>query len=460
MRFDVDLAEIRFGYGLAPGIAPPLGTEAMLDGLKGPDAIAQALPIEPFEVFLERYAQVQEVYRIRRENPGTVLAEQAKKRRQAINKQGRLDAMGWAGQALLRAAFTPTAFRERLVAFWADHFTAYGRVGVARSATAPYIESAIRPNISGRFADLLEAAVMHPLMLHYLDQDRSIGPGSRRAIKSGGKLGLNENLAREVLELHTIGVAGPYTQKDVRQLAELFTGMTLDAKSGLKFRKGWAEPGPETVLGVTYDARPGLQTIRQALQDLSVHAATAAHIARKLVVHFVSDTPDADLVATTAARFLETDGDLMATYAAMLAHPASWAPELRNIKPPTDFVASSMRALSVDPARIQSATPRQLRRGLLLPLAAMGQTWHKPNGPDGWDEADAHWLTPQGLARRTEWAMRVPIIMRPDLPDPRAFVDTALGSYAGDHARFAANAAESRTEAIGLVLLSPAFQRR
>lgn len=460
MRFDADLAEIRFGYGRAPGIAGPEDAQAILDGLYRPDEMRLAFPIEPWKTFLNRVAAQRAQARIIREHSGSAKAETAKDARRKLVQNARRDSAGWALQTLMRAAKTETGFRERLVAFWADHFTAQGRVGVVRFASGPYIDDAIRPNMSGRFSDLLQAAVMHPLMLHYLDQDQSIGPNSARAKRAAGTKGLNENLAREVLELHTLGVNGPYSQTDVRELAELFTGMGLHPTKGFQFRKAWAEPGAETVLGVTYAAKPGLAPIRDALEDLALHPSTARHLAWKLAVHFVSDQPDADLIAHMSDAYLQSDGDLMALYAAMLEHPVAWRPDLQNVKPPMDFMASAFRALDVATSTVQAASVRDIRQGLLRPLIAMGQTWQKPDGPDGWEEADAHWLTPQGLARRTEWAMRLPIRLRPELPDPRRFVETTLGRYADEAVRFAAGAAESRTEAIGLVLLSPAFQRR
>lgn len=460
MRFVADLADIRFGYGRAPSISSAQDADAMLDGVLGPDLMQTAFPIEPFSTFLERFAAQQAQSRILRKHRGTETGEAARAARRQIHLQARSDAARWTGRALMRMARTPAPFRERLVAFWADHFTAHGRGGVLRDATGPYVEDAIRPNIAGRFADLLQAAVMHPLMLHYLDQVQSVGPNSPLAQRRKAALGLNENLAREVLELHTLGVDGPYTQGDVRELAALFTGMSVDAQKGFVFRKARAEPGAETVLGVTYEARPGVQNIREVLEDLSVHPATAEHLARKLAVHFVSDTPNAELIAHMAARYLAADGDLMALYAGLLEHPSSWEAELRNVKPPIDFMASAFRALDVPDQVIQDAKVKDIRSGILRPLARMGQAWQKPPGPDGWEERDGHWMTPQGLAERTLWAMRAPIRLRPNLPDPRLFVETALGGYADKRVRFAASAAESRVEAIGLVLLSPAFQRR
>ncbi|MEP1538883.1 MAG: DUF1800 domain-containing protein [Paracoccaceae bacterium] len=455
-----ELAEVRFGYGLSPNIKPPEDATALLAGLQTVDDMAIRFPIEPFDDFRERMVAAQLQNKIRRQNRGTDKAKAARKQRNIVNREARVAAMGWMVQSLMRATHSEHAFRERLCAFWGDHFTARGKRGVIRRATGPYLEEAIRPNLTGRFSDMLLDAVMHPLMIHYLDQERSMGPGSERALKRGKDAGLNENLAREVLELHTLGVNGPYTQDDVRQLAELFTGMTIQVNVGFKFRKDWVEPGPETVLDKSYGPRPGLEPIRAALQDLAAHPATARHVAWKLAVHFVSDDPDNALIDHVANRFIETDGDLMQVYAALLEHPSAWGPELRNAKPPDAFIASSFRALAVHEDLFVDLREQDLRVGLLVPLAMMGQPWQAPTSPAGWDEEDESWLTPQGLAWRVQWSMAVPTRLMKRLPDPRNFVESALGSFATEEVRFAAKSAESRNEAIGLVLMAPAFQRR
>ncbi|MEO0633221.1 MAG: DUF1800 domain-containing protein [Pseudomonadota bacterium] len=456
--FDPELADLRFGYGLAPDVPPPERVDDMLAGLTGADDMAAQFPIEPFDTFRARMIAVAETSRIRRQKRGTPDAAAARQRRNQLNAIARKDGLRWAGHMLLRQIWTPTAFRERLIAFWADHFTAHGKQGVSRRATSPYIEEAIRPNIAGKFGELLQAAVMHPVMLFYLDQMRSMGPRSVRGKKRQN--GLNENLAREVLELHTLGVDGPYTQTDVRQLAELFTGLSFRPRHGFVFRKDFVEPGPETLLGVTYSDTGGTAPIRAALRDLARHPATARHIARKLAVHFVADIPDPDLVDRLETTYLDTGGDLLALYEALLSHPNAWEPHLQNIKPPQDFMASAMRALAVPEAKLMRFGERKMRRIISRPLTAMGQQWQRPAGPDGWPEEDPHWITPQGIAGRVQWAMNAPEFILRVLPDPRDFVASSLGTRASKVIRFAAASAENRREGIGLVLMSPAFQRR
>lgn len=430
----------------------------MLDGLRRSDDMAQRFAVTPFADYARHLATADQ---IRAQGRKTGTQEAARQQIVEIGKALAGERMRWFAANLLRWSHSETPLRERLTLFWADHFTARGKTMLTAAAGFPYIEEAIRPNLTGRFADLLIAATTHPLMLHYLDQARSVGPNSPAAARAKRLGGLNENLAREVLELHSLGVGGPYAQSDVRQLAELFTGLSYRNGQGFRFRTGFAEPGPETVLGRSYGGDGGaLAPVLEALHDLASHPATARHIAGKLAVHFVSDRPDPALIDHVAARFLQSGGDLMAVYEALLQHPAAWTAAVGNVKPPFDFVASACRALAVRPERMQALTPRQMRRGLLRPLRLMGQPLLRPNGPDGWPEADSAWITPQGVSARLRWAVAAPQMLRPQLPDPRAFVLTALGTRAGPPVRFAAEAAESRPDAIGLVLAAPAFQRR
>jgi len=461
MSFDPVLGEIRFGCGLSPLVAPCTSVTEKLARLAGPDLIAQRFVIPTFEQFRPWMIEKHRLLRIRRKNRGTEEAAVARKDIKLLQKRTRKAQIKWAGLSLLRRTHTNDGFRERLAFFWADHFTAVGKNGLLRRATSPYVEEAIRPHLAGNFADILVATVTQPLMLHYLDQERSVGPNSDKAARRGPKAGLNENLAREMLELHTLGVDGPYDQQDVRQLAELLTGLTYHPKNGFTFRKDMAEPGAETVLGVRYGG-PGkarLADIIAALKDLARHPATADHIALKLAVHFVSDTPDAGLVSEIAAVFRATNGDLPAVYEVLLTHPMAWEVNNGNVKQPVDFIGSTMRALAVDPTNIPLDDEKAMRNRFVTSLMLMGQPWERPGGPDGWPEDDGDWVTPQRIAARIQWAMVMPQILRPDLPDPRDFVQTALGPNAPEVVRFAAASAETRVDGIGLVLASPAFQR-
>ena len=461
MPFDPVLAEIRFGCGLSPRLAPPGSVEEMLDGLSDGDPMARRFPVDSYDAFLPRLQQAQALRRTRRELDGSADPEAFLKAVRSMRQEARRAATGWMAAHVLRRIETRTAFRERLEGFWADHFTVAGAGGIAAHAVSTYGESAIRPHLAGRFEELLIAAVTHPVMVQYLDQDRSVGPNSAMARRAPGRHGLNENLAREVLELHTLGVGGPYTQDDVRQLAELLTGLTMTVETGRVFRPGMAEPGIETVLGKPYgDGRTGrLADIEAVLRDLARHEATARHVSGKLAVHFVSDRPDPALVDAMAVAWLDSDGFLPAVYAAMLRHEAAWTPEAGKVKRPFEFVTSACRALTVPPSALADVSEGAFRLRILGPLRLMGHDWQRPRGPDGLEEADAAWITPQGMAARLQWALGVPRLLVPSLPDPRDFVTAALGPRATERTLFAARAAESRADGVGLVLASPAFQR-
>ncbi len=457
MPFDPHLAAIRFGTGLSPAIPPPASAGEMMDALLGLDEAAARLPIPPYAEVARLLPAYARASRARRDADPAVRAE-GDRQRSALLRAADEARVRHALLVVLRGATARDALRERLVLFWADHFTAQGKSGFNRQLVQPFVEEAIRPRVAGPFADMLVAVETHPVMLLYLDQPASVGPGSRVG-RSRGR-GLNENLARELLELHTVGAGGPYEQADVRELAELLTGLGADEAGRLTFRAERAEPGPETVLGVTYSEAAGLDTVEAALGGLAAHPATAVHLARKLAVHFVSDAPDEGLVGALAETFRDTGGDLAAVTAALLDHPAAWDPRRVKVKPPVGFVASALRALGVPEAALLAWDRRQVLRALLSPMGAMGQPWQQPSGPDGWPEAPEAWVTPPFMAGRIDWAMNRPEKVRPDLPDPRDFALAALGPLASPEVLFAARAAERRAEGVGVVLASPDFQRR
>ena len=445
------IAATRFGTGLSPSLPAPRGAADLLADLEGPDRAAVAFPQRGWA---EGAALGRAMVRLRRDlraGPDAALERRLDESGVALRDAEERDI----ARAVARGAAAPTGFRERLQWFWRDHFAVQARSPVMRGGLQGYAEDAIRPHLAGRFADLLFAAVTHPAMVLFLDQNGSVGPGSRIGLRRGR--GMNENLAREILELHTLGAGGPYGQADVRQLAELLTGLAV--RDGLEphFRLDWVEPGPETVLGRTYGGDEAA-AIRAVLEDLAAHPATIRHLSRKLAVHFVADDPDPGLVAAMEAAWRGAGGDLRAVYAAMLDHPAAWAPARTKVRRPVEFLAAAFRALD-RPAAAMPGDRRALR--LLVPRAMrdMGQNWIRPPGPQGWPEAGAAWITSATLAARIEWAMRAPVRTGP-LPDPRRFARDALGPLLDERTRFAAEAAETRAEGVGLVLAAPAFQRR
>lgn len=458
MAFSPDIAAIRFGEGLSPSVDPPASVDAVLAQLRGVDTAAEAFPILTLTDAMPEMAQVRKLNRAARKGRKGPDADALRKSYKDAQRGFNSKMEAQMALVLARSISSTQPFRERLTRFWADHFTVVGKTNITKNAVPSYIEEAIRPHITGRFADMLKAVVTSPMMLDYLDQNASVGPNSRAA---KGRRGLNENLARELLELHTLGVSSAYTQADVRQLAELLTGLGTEIGQGYVFRDKVAEPGAETVLGRSYGGgAPSVDHILAFLDDVARHPDTARHIARKLAVHFTSDAPDDGMVQDMADAFARTDGNLMTVYEAMLGHPFAWSSFGQKVKQPIDFVVSAMRVLEVPTASLQRLNRTKARALLLSPMMGMGQQWFRPSGPDGWAEEAEAWITPQGLAARIQWSMSVPSSIFRSLPDPREFVVAALGEVADPKVIFAARAAETRREGVGLILASPAFQRR
>ncbi len=446
-------AAIRFGLGF-PARGAPLAPDAMLARLEAPDRMAAEYPFVPFMRTLELAGELRAAGRARRTGMGGEAAFMAA--RAAIDEvflQTFLD-------DLVRAVETDDPFRERLVKFWLSHFATRSKSFRTRTGPSGFEAEAIRPHLTGRFGDMLKAALTHPFMLDYLDQTASVGPNSAYGRKKG--LGLNENLAREAMELHTLGVDAGYDQQDVTELAELLTGLHVSRKTGFEFLPGRAEPGAETVLGRRYGGRgkARLSDIHEALDDLAAHPAAAGFLCTKLAAQFVADRPDPDLVAHMAAAYRRSGGVLLEVYAAMLEHPAAWSGFGAKVKWPFEFLATGLRALGVRADHLREIAGGQVRKRLVNALARMGQPYRAPPGPDGWPDRAEAWVHPHGLAARIGWAMAIARRAPVPLPEPADFARRALGDAAGERLVWAAGAAESRAEGIGLVLASAEFNRR
>ena len=438
------LAGIRFGFGLSPGQSVTADVSALLGDAKN---AARRPKGENLATRAKLLRELQE-------------ARQKARDGGAEDKQPEQEIRQLAGRDMRRMlsdAVDGSGFGERLVLFWADHFTVSAGNQRLRVLVPEFVQSAIRPHVAGRFSDMLDAVMTHPAMLLYLDQVNSVGPNS--TVGKRRERGLNENLARESLELHTLGVDAGYTQNDVRNLALLLTGLSAD-REGFKYRAGIAEPGMHTLLGREYGGRPKtLENVRKALVDVARHERTATHIATKLVTHFVGEPLNNDLVTAVAKAFRNSDGNLTATYQALLTHDAAWTAHLAKAKPPIDFLVSALRAGGLSKLDIDSLSIRDIRNGLIQPLREMGQTPFSPPGPDGWSEDPNDWITPPLLAARIRWAGKFAEHIAPN-HDPRAFIETTLGDAATDKLRFAVEGAESRIEGIALTLISPEFNRR
>ena len=360
------------------------------------------------------------------------------------------------------ALATPVPFAERLVHFWANHFAVSSeKVPLAALAGAFELE-AIRPHVFGRFEDMLLAVEHHPAMLLYLDQARSVGPGSgqaRRAARAGLQRGLNENLAREILELHTLGVRSGYSQDDVTEFARALTGWTVGGLVGLppggppggfSFQPFMHEPGSRKVLGRSYE-QGGEAQAAAVLRDLASLPATAKHIAGKLARHFVGDAPPAALVDRLADVYLRSRGDLPSVYRALIDAPEAWAPQQAKFKTPWEWTLSTLRGLGM-------GTPMADRQFAPL-LTQLGQPVWRPGSPAGYADVAESWVAPDLLMRRVELAQRIAERAGSTL-DARALGPQLLPGGWSEATAKAVSRAESPATALALLLVSPEFLRR
>ncbi len=363
---------------------------------------------------------------------------------------------------LLTAAATQRPFTERLLLFWANHFTVSLAKGSARGLVGAFERDAIRPHIAGTFEQLLVASTTHPAMLRYLDNQQSAGPHSRavafaarraRQMDEGPRLtGLNENLAREILELHTLGVNGGYAQTDVTSFAAVLTGWRVGLKQidvDQRFDPAWHEPGRKTVLGKSYPE--GADALRDVLHDLARHPSTAKFLATKLARHFVADDPPAALVDRLAASYLRSDGQLGEVYRELVRSPLAWNPVPVKLKTPEEFVLSSARVLGLN--------ERMFARRDGAGIVGLGQRIHAAPSPAGWSDRADDWLGPDAVWKRVEWATRVGERMGHTL-DARALADASLGPVLSDDSRQQIERAADGAQAVALLLMAPECQRR
>jgi uncharacterized protein (DUF1800 family) len=377
-----------------------------------------------------------------------------------------------AGDVLARtrlAATTDAAFRERWALFWANHFTVSAIKAQTATLVGPYENEAVRPHVFGRFADLLGAVETHPAMLLYLDEAQSIGPNSRGAqvrarrpqADDGGPprpAGLNENLAREILELHTVGLGGGYAQADVTEFARALTGLSLARPNEpqaelVVFRAQTHEPGPRTVMGKRYPAG-GKEQAGAILADLAASPQTARFVCTKLARHFVADDPPPALVARLEKSWIASGGDLARVAETLIDAPEAWAPQPAKFKTPYEFVVSSYRATG--------GAPQGARWGPQVnqALNGLGQRPFGAPSPKGWPDEAGPWAASDALVKRMQFAQGLAAAVGPNVQDPNALAAATLGARLSPASATAIRRAESRPEAVALLLMTPEFQRR
>jgi uncharacterized protein (DUF1800 family) len=356
---------------------------------------------------------------------------------------------------LQRAVIADCGFTERLVTFWSNHFCISANKGeLARIWAGSFEREAIRPHVLGRFADMLKAVERHPAMLFFLDNQQSLGPDSRAG--QNRKRGLNENLAREIMELHTLGVGGGYTQDDVTSLARIITGWTFAGRQGqlgapgsFVFNANAHQPGAQRLLGKIYENN-GVGQGEAALSDIARHPATAKFIATKFVRHFVADDPPPALVARLQEVFGKSDGDLRAMALALLDSDEAWQAPAIKLRSPYEFLVATGRLL----ARIPDEP------GLYLnSLNLLGQPLWTPAGPNGFPDSNAAWAAPEGMKLRLDVAAHVAARVGGNI-DARDLLELVAADAASPETRRTIERAESRQQALALLLMSPEFQRR
>jgi uncharacterized protein (DUF1800 family) len=365
-----------------------------------------------------------------------------------------------------------SGFVERLAHFWSNHFAISVDKRQAALYAAPMEREAIRPNLFGDYSALLVAVETHPGMLRYLDNVRSVGSDSvmaarvrKRASRRGSDApkrepGLNENLAREILELHTLGVDAGYGQPDVTELARAITGWGVtmprdwargNPRSAFMFRQAAHEVGTRKVLGQSY-REAGVEQGKTILADLARHPATARHLSYKLARHFVSDQPPSSLIERMTQAWQRSEGNLSTVYRVLVESPESWTADARKFKTPDDFLVSAMRAIEL--------APGDRPRMLFDLLTRMGQPPFTPRSPAGFADEAAQWSGPDALWKRVQAAESLADAAPASELDPLAVARTVFANHLDADTTSAVRRAESPRDGLALLLASPAFQWR
>jgi uncharacterized protein (DUF1800 family) len=470
---DAVIATNRFGLGARPGEIKAAASDprdwlrAQIRGQRELPAEIRALPSSAamFEVYREEQAARRKARDEADKTPASdtpANGDAAKKIVESLRKRVLPMYQDQVAARYRVATHASESFRERLVHFWTNHFATSADKPQVLALAGTLENEVVRKHLSGSFTDMLLAVESHPAMILYLDNQGSTGPNSmlaqRRARRTSRELGLNENLAREILELHTLGVNGGYTQADVTAFARALTGWSvsggpeLDAKLDIgqfMFRGPSHEPGPQMILGKRY-AQADVEQARAVLRDVARHPATASHIATKLVRHFVADTPPTSAVDRIAKVFRDTEGDLPRVHAALIDLPEAWSSEPQKFKTPHEFVVSTFRMFDFVPAQ-----PQQI----VAPFQLLGQRPYTPGSPAGWADVASQWDGPDALLNRIEWSSQLGARVGKQF-DPVQLGDAAVGAGLSARTRQAIARAESAAQGITLLLASPDFQRR
>jgi uncharacterized protein (DUF1800 family) len=469
---DHAIAANRFGLGVRPGEQVPDDPRRDLLAQFGrydprPAAFANAPTRAAVAGELADYLETLQGLRKNTNGKDNAVKPEMQAARQMVRGNGREAYSALVGARTNAALTSPAPFVERLVHFWANHFaisadklTVIGMGGLLEA-------EAVRPHVLGTFGDMLLAVERHPAMLLYLDQAQSIGPdsriGSAAATRGRRKIGLNENLAREIMELHTLGVRTGYSQADVTEFARALTGWTVAgvtrgpaqrvmgnaAPGDFIFADALHQPGARTIMGRRY-AEAGENQARAVLRDLAMAPATATHIATKLARHFAGDTPPVALVDRLSAMFLKTGGDLPSVYRVLIEAAELWTEAPLKFKTPWEWSISSLRALGVTQMDGQQMANM---------VNQLGQPVWRPGSPAGFDDIAASWAGPDALVRRVEAATRL-AAKAGGTVDARTLAPAVMPGLVSAATAQAIARCESPAEATALMLVCPEFLRR
>ena len=465
-----EIAVLRFGLGAKPGELAAAAEQPrawLMSQIRGPAPLAVNTALAPSDqIFAGLLAARDERQTMKQESAAQGAdAKVFNAIREAYQPHYRAQVLARAQSA----ALTTRPFAERLVHFWSNHFAVSADKGVVFGLAGTLENEAIRPHVGGRFVDLLMAVEQHPAMIAFLDNQYSVGKDSSAAQFAARlrgpdakapkrQFGINENLAREILELHTLGVNGGYSQTDVTSFAQIITGWSIGGGKGrlaggvpgrFYFRDNLHEPGPKAFLGKTYTEQ-GQRQGEAVLADLARRPETANFIAAKLVRHFIADDPPPAAVERVARAFLKSGGNLPSVYAALIESPEAWNADARKFKTPQDFVFSALRALNVSPSQ-----PEEVIRTFDL----LGQRQYTPGSPAGWPDTSKSWDGSDALMHRVLWASRVGAKYENGV-EPADLATASLGAYARPETLTALRRASSSGQAVALLLMSPEFQRR
>lgn len=447
-----NIAVNRFGYGARGDeleLAEPDPKKWLIDRLL-PISFGTSEPHSD-DILIEHAKYRQEKMQQKRKQSNNSQADTIRVNNKMTQNRARHALRSMSADTIQRAIASSNSVSWRLLDFFSNHFSvsANGQLMIGLAATLE--REAIAPNLFGNFEDMLLAVEQHPAMLIYLNNERSFGANSKMAKRR--KVGLNENLAREILELHTLGVDGGYSQEDIIELAKGITGWSVvhsnrESGVGFTFLSSGHEPGIRTLLGKKY-AQQGITQGREMLSDLAIHPRTAKYVCYKLAHHFVSENPPVSLLDKMEATWLRTGGNIKEVMLSVFNADEAWLNTAQKFKTPREFVISTARALA----------STKLRDNVLLgALHNLGQEPFKAGSPAGYSDDANDWLGASALMARVDWSTMV--LGRYKRVDSEKVMNLALGNSVSKLTYHSVLRAESRQQSMTLLLMSPEFQRR